>query len=139
MGNCPSSKRKSLERRDRRPAAAKVIHLDGSLEEYEEAVRAGLVAARNPGCCLCAGEALEVGAHPQEVAEAEELQPGQLYFLLPVSSRHPLSLPDLCLLAIRASSALRRSPQVASPPCSSAGGITKNDMLSTKKTAEVVI
>ncbi|XP_010942043.1 uncharacterized protein [Elaeis guineensis] len=133
MGNCASSKSKSLERWDRRPAAAKVIHLDGSLEEYQGTVRAGQVVARNPGYYVCAGEAMEVGDHPQEVAEAEELQPGQLYFLLPVSSsRHPLSLPDLCLLAIRASAALRRSPQVAPPPCSSAGGISKNDMLITK-------
>ncbi|XP_010909167.1 uncharacterized protein [Elaeis guineensis] len=112
MGNCASSKTKSIKRRDRQPppaVTAKVIHLDGSLEEHEGAVRAGLVAARSPGCYLCASEAMEVGAHPPGVAEAEELQPGQLYFLLPVSSScHPLSLPDLCILAIKASAALRR-------------------------------
>ncbi|EHA8590095.1 hypothetical protein COCNU_scaffold014964G000060 [Cocos nucifera] len=133
MGNCASSKSKSLERWDCRPAAAKVIHLDGSLEEYQGAVRAGQVAARNPGYYVCAGEAMEVGDHPQEVAEAEELQPGQLYFLLPVSSsRHRLSLPDLCLLAIKASAAVP-SPQAAPPPCSSAGGISEKDMLTKKQ------
>ncbi|XP_010935659.1 uncharacterized protein [Elaeis guineensis] len=135
MGNCAPSKSNSVERRDRRPAAAvgtvtaKVIRLDGSLEEYNGAVRAGLVAAKSPGCYLCAGEAMEVGAHPPGVAEAEELQPGQLYFLLPISSsRHPLSLPDLCLLAIKASAAQRRHPEeapAAPPPSSPPGDIQK--------------
>ncbi|OVA05199.1 Protein of unknown function DUF4228 [Macleaya cordata] len=44
------------------------------------------------------------------VAETEELQLGQIYFLLPLSqSQNPLSLSELCALAIKASTALTRN------------------------------
>ncbi|KAJ0077633.1 hypothetical protein Patl1_36309 [Pistacia atlantica] len=44
----------------------------------------------------------------------EQLQPGQIYFLLPLSkSQEPLTLQDLCSLAIKASSAL---PKLTSQP-----------------------
>lgn len=89
-------------------STAKVIHVDGTVEEYANAVRAGQVVARSPGCYVCSIEAMEVGAQAPGVPEAEVLEPGELYFLMPVSrSERPLSLQELCRLAVTASTALR--------------------------------
>ncbi|THU65256.1 hypothetical protein C4D60_Mb05t01730 [Musa balbisiana] len=118
MGNCApvSSKGRQQQQQQQRrrtaqwssSATAKVIRADGKMEEYETAVPAGRVVARSPGYYVCSGEAMQVGAHPPVVGEGEKLQAGQLYFLLPLSySRRPLSLPDLCLFAAKASAALR--------------------------------
>ncbi|CAL9043519.1 unnamed protein product, partial [Musa banksii] len=117
MGNCApvSSKVRQQQQQQRRwtaqwssSATAKVIRADGKMEEYETAVPVGRVVARSPGYYVCSGEAMQVGAHPPVVGEGEKLQPGQLYFLLPLSYSHrPLSLPDLCLFAAKASAALR--------------------------------
>ncbi|KAG1361145.1 hypothetical protein COCNU_09G006080, partial [Cocos nucifera] len=55
--------------------------------------------------------------------------PGQLYFVLPISSsRHPLSLPNLCLLTIKASATQRHhleEPPMVPPPSSPAKDIQK--------------
>ncbi|RRT67286.1 hypothetical protein B296_00024698, partial [Ensete ventricosum] len=113
MGNCaPVSSAKGGQQQWLR--TAKVIRADGKMEEYETAVPAGHVVARSPGYYVCSGEAMQVGARPPVVGEGEQLQPGQLYFLLPLSySRRPLSLPDLCLFAAKASAALRQPSSLA--------------------------
>ncbi|RWW74957.1 hypothetical protein BHE74_00017045 [Ensete ventricosum] len=113
MGNCaPVSSAKGGQQQWLR--TAKVIRADGKMEEYETAVPAGRVVARSPGYYVCSGEAMQVGARPPVVGEGEQLQPGQLYFLLPLSySRRPLSLPDLCLFAAKASAALRQPSSLA--------------------------
>ncbi|URE07127.1 hypothetical protein MUK42_22844 [Musa troglodytarum] len=112
MGNCAPVSSKGRQQQQQRwssSATAMVIRADGKMEEYETAVPAGRVAARSPGYYVCSGEAMQVGARPPVVGEAEQLQPGKLYFLLPLSySRRPLSLPDLCRLAAKASAALRQ-------------------------------
>ncbi|CAL9093590.1 unnamed protein product [Musa textilis] len=112
MGNCAPVSSKGRQQQQQRwssSATAMVIRADGKMEEYETAVPAGRVVARSPGYYVCSGEAMQVGARPPAVGEAEQLQPGKLYFLLPLSySRRPLSLPDLCLLAAKASAALRQ-------------------------------
>ncbi|WOK99606.1 hypothetical protein Cni_G08318 [Canna indica] len=113
MGNCSSMSNSKQQRAawwSPPSPTVKVIRADGKVEEYEAAVLAGHVVARSPGFYVCSVEAMEVGARPPVVAEGEELQPGQLYFLLPISySRRPLSLPDLCLFAAKASTALCQS------------------------------
>lgn len=88
-------------------ATAKVIHVDGTMEEFKGTVNAGEVAARSPGCFVCSIEAMAIGASAPCVPETEELKFGELYFLMPVSRlRYPLSLHDLCVLAVTASAAL---------------------------------
>ncbi|KAG9440856.1 hypothetical protein H6P81_021021 [Aristolochia fimbriata] len=112
MGNCGSSP--STTTRVGRPAAAKVIHVDGRLQEFPVPVRAGQVASQNPGCFLCSSESMFLDTHIPRICEGEELQVGHIYFLVPLAHAHnPLSLPDLCALAVKASAALAVSPPAA--------------------------
>ncbi|CAA7393839.1 unnamed protein product [Spirodela intermedia] len=120
MGTCGSSE----AARGRGTAAesgdtAKVVHAgDGRAWEYAGGTStAAGVEAKNPGYYLCSGEAMRVGEIPARVADAAELQSGQVYFLLPLASlRRPLSLPDLCQLAGMAATAFRRLPRHATTP-----------------------
>ncbi|KAJ0759464.1 hypothetical protein HanLR1_Chr04g0161611 [Helianthus annuus] len=53
-----------------------------------------------------------VNWHVPHVSGDEELEPGQIYFIMPVSkSLKPLSLQELCLLAVKASSAIEQSSE----------------------------
>ncbi|KAB1214629.1 hypothetical protein CJ030_MR5G002860 [Morella rubra] len=89
---------------------AKVIHMDGWLQEFKHPVQAQAVTSQNPNCFLCSYESLNIGTCAPQLAASEELQPGYIYFLMPLSYAHqPLSLPDLCSLAIKATSALRHN------------------------------
>ncbi|EXB63629.1 hypothetical protein L484_026971 [Morus notabilis] len=90
--------------------ATQIIHFEGKLQEYIHPVKSGQVLSQNPNCFLCSSESMFVGAHVPQLPTNEELQPGQIYFLLPLSqAKTPLSLQDLCALAIKASSALSAS------------------------------
>ncbi|PON43655.1 hypothetical protein TorRG33x02_333360 [Trema orientale] len=116
MGICASSQilyttnYKAGRMRLKGPVTAQIIHLDGRLEELKQPLKAAQVLSRTPNCFLCSSESMFIGAHPPQLGPDDYLQLGQIYFLLPLShSRAPLSLPDLCALAIKASSALSRS------------------------------
>jgi hypothetical protein len=66
---------------------------------------------------LCSSDELRFDAPPRALADEEELQPGWLYFVLPVSMlRLALSGHEMAALAIRASTALAVAGGVASPP-----------------------
>ncbi|PON44730.1 hypothetical protein TorRG33x02_330300 [Trema orientale] len=94
----------------RRRFMAKLTVIVEELEELKQPLKAAQVLSRTPNCFLCSSESMFVGAHPPQLGPDDYLQLGQIYFLLPLShSRAPLSLPDLCALAIKASSALSRS------------------------------
>nr|GMD08693.1 Mitochondrial fission regulator like [Ipomoea batatas] len=89
------------------PAAAMVVNMNGALQEFRRPVKAADVLSDNPNCFLSNSEAMNVNSAMPQVAGDEDLQLGQLYFLLPVSMSHaPLSLQDMCALAIKASAAL---------------------------------
>ncbi|XVF15679.1 hypothetical protein REPUB_Repub09cG0175900 [Reevesia pubescens] len=89
--------------------AAKVVHIDGRVQEFMQPIQAKNIICQNPNCFLCSSESMSIGSSVPQVADDEELQPGTIYFLLPVSqSDKPLSLPDLCSLAIKASSGLAK-------------------------------
>ncbi|GMI68869.1 hypothetical protein like AT3G50800 [Hibiscus trionum] len=91
----------------RSSAAAKVVHVEGRVQEFRQSVQAKNIVAQNPGHFLCSSESMSIGTCVPHVPDEEELQPGQIYFLLPLSqSDKPLSLPDLCSLAIKASAGL---------------------------------
>ncbi|KAF8377469.1 hypothetical protein HHK36_030847 [Tetracentron sinense] len=54
-------------------------------------------------------ESMNLDSYIPHVPDNEELQLGQIYFLIPLSQSHtPLSLPDLCALAVKANAALSK-------------------------------
>ncbi|KAM1006370.1 hypothetical protein FF1_003085 [Malus domestica] len=109
MGNiCASSQFTSNGGRlVNRSPTAKIIHLDGKLQELRHPVQATHVLSQNPNFFLCTSESMDVDSYAPQVPEDEELQLGQIYFLMPLSqTKSSLSLQDLCSLAIKASAAL---------------------------------
>ncbi|KAI8532920.1 hypothetical protein RHMOL_Rhmol11G0255400 [Rhododendron molle] len=94
------------------PTAAMVIHdSDGGHQEFRQPIKAGQILSQNPNCFLSNSETMFLGSHLPQVPDEEQLQLGQIYFLIPISkSQTPLSLQDLCALAVKASSALDNSP-----------------------------
>ncbi|KAG6729450.1 hypothetical protein I3843_01G026700 [Carya illinoinensis] len=89
----------------------KVINMNyGWLHEIKLPMQAKAVTSQNPNCFLCSSDSLYIGKCPTQVPPEEELQPGHIYFLMPLSQAHlPLSLPDLCALAIKVTSALGKN------------------------------
>ncbi|XP_042494951.1 uncharacterized protein LOC122074156 [Macadamia integrifolia] len=88
---------------------AMVIHVDGKLEQFKEPTKVEDLISKNPNCFLCNAESIFVDSCIPSLPDDEELQFGQIYFLLPVTKQHiPASLTDLCVLAIRAATALRK-------------------------------
>lgn len=86
----------------------KIIHMDGCIEEFSDPIKASKITSRNPNFFLCNSEQMLIGSCVPSLSPDENLQIGQIYFLLPLSlAQSPLSLPDLCNFAIKASSALR--------------------------------
>ncbi|KAE8686008.1 putative E3 ubiquitin-protein ligase ARI1 isoform 1 [Hibiscus syriacus] len=93
----------------RSSTAAKVVHMEGRVQEFRQSVQAKNIVSQNPGHFLCSSESMSIGTCVPHVPDEEELQPGQVYFLLPLSqSDKPLSLPDLCSLAIKATAGFGR-------------------------------
>ncbi|XP_042043016.1 uncharacterized protein LOC121788400 [Salvia splendens] len=85
-------------------SSVKVVDLEGRLEEFRQAVTAEEVLSRHPDCYLCSADNMVVNSQAPQLAKDHALQPGQIYFLMPLSrSLTPLSLEDLCDLAIKTS------------------------------------
>ncbi|KAM0861804.1 hypothetical protein ACQ4PT_045658 [Festuca glaucescens] len=103
-------------------ATAKVVGLDGSMTQYAAPVTARDVLVddkhrKDASVFLCSSDELRFDAPPRALADEEALQPGWLYFVLPVSMlRLALSGHEMAALAVRASSALAEASGVASPP-----------------------
>ncbi|KAJ0591279.1 hypothetical protein HanIR_Chr04g0206611 [Helianthus annuus] len=94
---------------------SKVIHsVDGKLQEFRQPITASHVLSDHPDTFfLCSSENMFVNWHVPHVSGDEELEPGQIYFIMPVSkSFKPLSLQELCLLAVKASSAIEQSSEM---------------------------
>ncbi|KAF7073225.1 hypothetical protein CFC21_078257 [Triticum aestivum] len=97
---------------------AKVIRLDGSMAQYAALVtaREALVGAARASSFLCSSDELRLDAPARALAADELLQPGWLYFVLPLSMlRRPLSGQEMTALAVRASSALAVASGISSP------------------------
>ncbi|KAF7073222.1 hypothetical protein CFC21_078254 [Triticum aestivum] len=110
MGSCVSRSTASpLEGSGRAVATAKVVGQDGSLAQFAAPVTAGEAlgdAARAPSF-MCSADELRFDAPARALAAEEALQPGWLYFALPMSMlRRPLSGQEMAALAVKASSAL---------------------------------
>ncbi|KAL7236712.1 hypothetical protein ACSBR1_019922 [Camellia fascicularis] len=97
------------------PPTAMIIDMDANLQEFKQPIKAYHILSQNPNSFLCSSETMYVGSRALHVPYDEELQPGQTYFLMPLptkSQQTPLSLQDLCALAIKASTALNNSVKV---------------------------
>ncbi|GFP80977.1 hypothetical protein PHJA_000241000 [Phtheirospermum japonicum] len=103
MGICSSCESTSV-------ATAKLILDDGRLQEYPYPVKVSYVLQRNPAYFICNSDEMDFGDVVSAVSDDEELQPGQLYFALPLSQlRHRLQAEEMAALAVKASSALTKN------------------------------
>ncbi|KAL5218127.1 hypothetical protein ABZP36_018811 [Zizania latifolia] len=119
MGGCNSCEATAVAAVNGGPAAgeaaaARVVLADGTLRRFPGGTRAsqavkaaGVGLGSSSSCFLCSADGLELAGAVAAVAADEELQPGQLYFVLPVSmQRRPLQAEEMAALAVRASAAL---------------------------------
>ncbi|KDP31830.1 hypothetical protein JCGZ_12291 [Jatropha curcas] len=91
-------------------ATAKLILQDGRLQEFSYPVKVSYVLQKNPTYFICNADEMEFDDVVSAINDDEELQPGQLYFALPLSRlRHPLQPEEMAALAVKASSALMKS------------------------------
>ncbi|KAB5541393.1 hypothetical protein DKX38_014367 [Salix brachista] len=118
MGNCASPQyTKKVGGGLNWPSTAKIIHVDGRLQEFRQPIKASHVLSLNPNNFLCGSESMYIDCHLPQVPDDEELQLGQLYFLVPLSkSKAPLSLQELCALASKASASLAQSDSMVLTP-----------------------
>ncbi|KAL2477200.1 hypothetical protein Fot_46214 [Forsythia ovata] len=111
MGICASSHLISKRGGSMDFPPAKVVHLDGRLQEFQRRIAAEEVLSLNPNCFICSSDTMYINSPPPQMAPDDVLKLGQIYFLMPISkSQNPISLQDLCALAIKASKALHNSP-----------------------------
>ncbi|XP_012574555.1 uncharacterized protein [Cicer arietinum] len=97
----------------RRPSSIMLMNIStGSIKEYNQPIPANVVVSENSNnntnCYYISNaESMCIGTCMPRVPDEEELLPGRIYFLVPIShSNFPLSLPLLCDLAVKVSSAL---------------------------------
>ncbi|PPE00545.1 hypothetical protein GOBAR_DD02450 [Gossypium barbadense] len=103
-------------------ATAKLILQNGRLQEFPYPVKVSYVLQGNPTCFICNSDEMDFDDVVSAVEEDEELQPGQLYFALPLSwLKHPLQPQQMGALAVKASSALMKK-EVARRKVASVGG-----------------
>ncbi|CAN6803092.1 unnamed protein product [Brassica oleracea] len=91
-------------------ATAKLILQDGRMMEFTTPVKVGYVLQKNPMFFICNSDDMDFDDVVSAISADEELQLGQLYFALPLSSLHQsLKAEEMAALAVKASSALMRS------------------------------
>ncbi|KFK32719.1 hypothetical protein AALP_AA6G279900 [Arabis alpina] len=91
-------------------ATAKLILQDGRMMEFTTPVKVGYVLQKNPMCFICNSDDMDFDDVVSAISAEEELQLGQLYFALPLTSlHHSLKAEEMAALAVKASSALMRS------------------------------
>jgi hypothetical protein len=100
-------------------ATARVVLPTGELREYSKLATAALaleeVGNGKQGWFLCDADAMGIDGSVAAVPGADELRPGQIYFVLPAEMlRRSLTLEEVAALAVKASAALVKA--------SSAGG-----------------
>ncbi|CAA0832752.1 Unknown protein [Striga hermonthica] len=102
MGICSSCESTTV-------ATAKLIMDDGGLQEFTCPVKVSYVLQTNPACFICNSDEMEFGDVVSPVSDDDELQPGQLYFALPLSRmRRRLRAEEMAALAVKATAALSR-------------------------------
>ncbi|GAV68264.1 DUF4228 domain-containing protein [Cephalotus follicularis] len=91
-------------------ATVKLILQDGRLQEFSYPVKVSYVLQKNPTCFICNSDEMEFDNVVLAINENQELQPGNLYFALPMNRlKQPLQTEEMAALAVKASSALMKS------------------------------
>ncbi|KAK2657328.1 hypothetical protein Ddye_010380 [Dipteronia dyeriana] len=91
-------------------ATAKLVLQDGRLQEYSYPVKVSYVLQKNPSSFICNSDEMDFDDVVSAISDDEELQPGQLYFALPLTSlKRPLQPEEMAALAVKASAALMKS------------------------------
>ncbi|XP_037438442.1 uncharacterized protein LOC119306279 [Triticum dicoccoides] len=102
------------------PATARVVLPSGELREYSPSATAAMALEEvgQQGWFLCDADRMGFEGSVAAVAGGEELQPGQIYFVLPAEMlRRRLTGEEVASLAVKASAAL-----VKAATASSSGG-----------------
>ncbi|XP_062181790.1 uncharacterized protein LOC133886079 [Phragmites australis] len=106
---CPSPPREEGKRRPEKEQAVRLVGCDGRVRRYCPPVTARELMQQHPRHLVCRADALLIGEKIPAVAPAEELQPGQAYFLLPAHLFHSVlsfvSLASSLLLLLSTSAA----------------------------------
>ncbi|XP_074278832.1 uncharacterized protein LOC141602453 [Silene latifolia] len=103
MGLCVSCTSTSV-------ATAKLILQDGRLQEFSYPVKVSYIISRDPNIFICNSDEMEFDDVVSAIREDEELQPGELYFALPLSKlSKPLQAEEMAALAVKANAALLKS------------------------------
>ncbi|BAU00152.1 hypothetical protein LR48_Vigan06g038700 [Vigna angularis] len=103
MGNCNSSD-------STRVATAKLILQDGKLQEFSYPVKVSFLLQKYPACFICNSDEMDFDDVVSAIDEDQLLQPGQLYFALPLSRlKQRLQPHEMAALAVKASSALMKT------------------------------
>ncbi|KAL2531920.1 hypothetical protein Adt_05271 [Abeliophyllum distichum] len=91
-------------------STAKLILDDGRLQEFSYPVKVSYVLQKNPACFICNSDEMDFNDVVSAVRDDEELQPGQIYFALPLNRlKRRLQAEEMAALAVKASSALTKS------------------------------
>ncbi|CAL5377248.1 unnamed protein product [Camellia sinensis] len=121
MGNCNSDESTSVV-----TTTAKLVFLDGALQEFSSPVKVSHVLQKNPACFVCDSDDMYFDDFVSAMDGEEELRLGQLYFALPLNwLGQPLQAEDMAALAVKASVALEKS-------CGGGGGGGERCGLSTR-------
>lgn len=103
MGICSSSDSTNV-------ATAKLILQDGRLEEFSYPVKVSYILQKNPTCFICNSDEMDFDDVVTAINGDDVLQPGQLYFALPLNRlKYPLQAEEMAALAVKASSALMKN------------------------------
>ncbi|MED6120584.1 hypothetical protein PIB30_022244 [Stylosanthes scabra] len=109
MGNCSSADSAEVV------ATAKLVLQDGTLQEFSYPVKVSYLLGENPTCFICNSDQMDFDDVVSAVDQEEVLQPGQLYFVLPLNRlSRPLQPAEMAALAVKASSALMKSAAATS-------------------------
>ncbi|PIM97558.1 hypothetical protein CDL12_29975 [Handroanthus impetiginosus] len=100
MGNSRSYESRST-------LTAKLILLDGQLQQFSWPVRVSNLLQQNSDCFICSSDEMEFGEFAEAMSGDKVLRPGELYFELPQEWRNQrLQAEDMAVLAAKASAAL---------------------------------
>nr|XP_043608732.1 uncharacterized protein LOC122580523 [Erigeron canadensis] len=103
MGICISCHSNSL-------ATGKLILPDGTLQEFSCAIKVSEILVKNPSTFICNADEMDFDDVVSPLKNNDMLQPGQLYFALPLKRlKHPLQPEEMAALAVTASDALAKS------------------------------
>uniref|UniRef100_A0A7N1A198 Uncharacterized protein n=1 Tax=Kalanchoe fedtschenkoi TaxID=63787 RepID=A0A7N1A198_KALFE len=91
-------------------STAKLILQDGQLQEFSGPVKVSQLLQKNPSSFICNSDDMDFDDVVSAVGADEFLQPGQLYFVLPLNRlKRPLTGAEMAELAVRANVALSGS------------------------------